>query len=678
MCKDNIIEPIEARILLADGLLDPAFGSSGIATADFGQVVRFVEWKRLDNGKLEAVGLTDAERKIAVARFNANGSLDNTFDGDGKKIIALPSAYADKLPNQFRIDASTGAFVASRDGDSPFIFLFTPKGDLNKQFDLDGVWAPSNAGANVTAAAITTDGRIFAAVDQQVDQQGGHQVVALRPDGSIDTSYAENSYASDVYDLVAAPNGGLLVYSTITTTGPDGEPTDLSGTFISVHLLDTNGDRPPSFRNGSTAYGANDYFNTSLVGVRVFADGAVSLVVAHFSPFSDHFRNYSVQHYSASGKQTEYYLDYALGYDTLQADAFTATFDDHGRVILLSDHPSSEGLRLLRFNTDGTLDTTFGVAGKSALGPVSRGRNGILQTVGDVIYLGFPKSDWSTFATARFGTGLPDDALGKARLDRKTLRITGTSTSDTIHVWVSSKNTSKIAVAIGTRSFSFSRKSVNQIRAYGMGGDDIIAEFGNITNVYFDGGQGDDTLISTDGNDTLVGNYGSDSLQSGKGNDLLFGRWSSNLPDVSEFDRGESNTILGGDGNDSILDFTYGTYGGGRGNDSIMVRFGRIDPGPGSDQMKISRGDFPSQIELYYFYRTQPVTIALDGLPIGEAGESDTIDAPADTTFALFGGRGSDTFHAANGKPDSIFGGDGMDEAFVDDQDALTDVETKH
>src|SRR3954469_23247338 len=86
--KTPHIEQFEPRRLLSDGVLDRSFGANGVATADFGAPIEMRAWKLLDNGKMLAVGV-GPNKQIAAARFNANGSLDTSFDGDGKKLIPL-------------------------------------------------------------------------------------------------------------------------------------------------------------------------------------------------------------------------------------------------------------------------------------------------------------------------------------------------------------------------------------------------------------------------------------------------------------------------------------------------------------------------------------------------------------------------------------------------------------
>src|SRR4051794_29544727 len=82
------LEGLEGRVLLAAGDLDPTFGTGGLVTTDFngstqnkGQVAALQS-----DGKIIVVGSApgDTGMAFALARYNANGSLDTTFGGGGQ------------------------------------------------------------------------------------------------------------------------------------------------------------------------------------------------------------------------------------------------------------------------------------------------------------------------------------------------------------------------------------------------------------------------------------------------------------------------------------------------------------------------------------------------------------------------------------------------------------------
>jgi uncharacterized delta-60 repeat protein len=72
------VEPLEARRLLAAGMLDPTFDSDGQLTTDFGASddLGYSVGVQSD-GKIVVAGSSYGD--FALARYNANGTLDSSF-----------------------------------------------------------------------------------------------------------------------------------------------------------------------------------------------------------------------------------------------------------------------------------------------------------------------------------------------------------------------------------------------------------------------------------------------------------------------------------------------------------------------------------------------------------------------------------------------------------------------
>ena len=75
-----------------NGALDTTFDGDGLAITSFSTSQDSIRSIVLQSdGKIVAAGYTynGANYDIALARYNTNGSLDTTFDGDGKRVVAL-------------------------------------------------------------------------------------------------------------------------------------------------------------------------------------------------------------------------------------------------------------------------------------------------------------------------------------------------------------------------------------------------------------------------------------------------------------------------------------------------------------------------------------------------------------------------------------------------------------
>src|SRR5687768_9133229 len=96
----RFVQPLEPRRLMAAGDLDTTFGGNGGVLVDFtgtgvgvgadfaSAVVVQPDGRIILAGNSGSGGNTDD--KIALARLNPDGSLDTTFDGDGR--VILPNA----------------------------------------------------------------------------------------------------------------------------------------------------------------------------------------------------------------------------------------------------------------------------------------------------------------------------------------------------------------------------------------------------------------------------------------------------------------------------------------------------------------------------------------------------------------------------------------------------------
>lgn len=162
----------------------------------------------------------------------------------------------------------------------------------------------------------------------------------------------------------------------------------------------------------------------------------------------------------------------------------------------------------------------------------------------------------------------------------------------------------------------------------GDGNDTIIASL-DIPLLAF-GGDGDDTLIGGDLNDTLSGEDGQDSIVGGLGDDSI------DAGDGDDIVLGEAgnDSVQGGDGDDTI--------DGGDGDDSLRGHDGEdlIDGGTGDDLILADLGD-------------DSVTGGDDNDTVFGGGGADTLD----------GALGDDIVNGQGG-PDSISGSDGNDSLY--------------
>jgi uncharacterized delta-60 repeat protein len=168
------------------GKFDPSFGShQGRVTTDFGgsDVARAVV--RLPDGRFVAVGSSGQD--FAVARYTFKGDLDSTFGTQGKVTTDFGGDdRADAVVLQ-----SDGRLVVAGRSDGDFALArYDVNGTLDATFDGDGLVTTDFAGGDDAALGLALQGNGFV-VAVGTTAQGGSSDVALaryRPDGSLDAS----------------------------------------------------------------------------------------------------------------------------------------------------------------------------------------------------------------------------------------------------------------------------------------------------------------------------------------------------------------------------------------------------------------------------------------------------------------------------------------------------------
>jgi uncharacterized delta-60 repeat protein len=154
-----------------DGSLDPTFDGDGIAIANF--VAALSEGATAlvlqPDGKLVATGLLGAGEGFGLARFEPNGALDATFDDDGVVITGQLLIRGNPLGLVLQPDGKLVAagFAFDANFESRFVLArYETDGDLDPTFHADGIVEtdfPSSTREFATSVVYQSDGRLVAA-----------------------------------------------------------------------------------------------------------------------------------------------------------------------------------------------------------------------------------------------------------------------------------------------------------------------------------------------------------------------------------------------------------------------------------------------------------------------------------------------------------------------------------
>jgi len=202
------------------GQLDPAFGSGGIVTTDFGIQTGSQNAATANaaviqsDGKIVVVGAAPGSNDFpigAVLRYNPNGSLDTTFGTGG---IVTTAGIEDQPFTSVALQ-SDGKIVAVAGGFSASVARFTTAGVLDSTFGTNGIVTLAEInGPPQSGVLIQPDGKILVA---------NHNLFRLLSTGQLDTSFGANGAAFtagfSATGLALLSNGEIVVTSSASGSG---------------------------------------------------------------------------------------------------------------------------------------------------------------------------------------------------------------------------------------------------------------------------------------------------------------------------------------------------------------------------------------------------------------------------------------------------------------------------
>ena len=140
--------------------------------------------------------------EFALTRYNTDGSLDTSFDGDGKVTTAIGSSYAVAYSVAIQADGKIVAGGYSADASDHDVFTlarYNPDGSLDTSFDGDGITTTTimgSVGAVVFSVALQADGKIVAAGYTTNGIQTDFALARFNPDGSLDAGFGDDGTLS--------------------------------------------------------------------------------------------------------------------------------------------------------------------------------------------------------------------------------------------------------------------------------------------------------------------------------------------------------------------------------------------------------------------------------------------------------------------------------------------------
>ena len=404
-----------------DNFLDTTFGTNGKAVTPVG-IAQAVAIQ--PDGKVVAAGyaFNGTNNDFAILRYNQNGTLDDTFDGttNANGRILTPVGQFDEEAFGIAIQSDGKIVLVGQTYDGAKTNLafirYNADGTLDNSFDGDGrvIVSPSVGNALLRSVAVRPDGRIVAAGVASNGLNFDIVVVQLNANGSLDQTFVGNSGNSNgvvttavgtandqAYGVGIRPDGKIVVAGYLSTaTGTDSLllryqadgrlDTSFSGDGIMIHSFSPDTDEAlalalmPDGRIVIAGCIRNGAPNDFLIG-RFTEDGSVDPAFgtngAIMMPFSST-------------------VDISLGV-AVQPD---------GKVVAVGfgNNGINNDFAVTRINTNGTPDLTFGGDGRilTAIGTSADQANAVaIQPDGKIVVAGRTAGTTADVAIVRYQSG---------------------------------------------------------------------------------------------------------------------------------------------------------------------------------------------------------------------------------------------------------------------------------
>ena len=497
-------------VTIADGSVKDLAGNSfaGTDSYDFttmplgmGKVMTdFGDWESVSSvfvqgdGKVLVVGnstIADVTSCGALARYNVNGSLDTTFSGDGKLItapffgsyIGYGSSVLMQADGKILV---AGTIYLSGDNSDFALARYNTDGSLDTGFGNGGKVTTDfgNNSDSGNSVVVQTDGKIVVAGSSGND----FALTRYNSDGTLDITFdgdgkltTDLGGSDDAQSFVVKGDGKIFVAG--YTYNDNNYHEDLA-----FACYNSDGSLDKTFSDdGKLTVPFFDGSGSSRCSVLAQADGKI--LVAGYISNSNGDLDFALARYNSDGS-----LDTTFSEDGKVTTDF-GNWDNASSIVIQLDGKivvagtSGNDFALVRYNSDGTLDLSFSDDGKvtTDFGNQDYGYSVVVQTDGKIVVAG---ASGANFALARYNSdGSLDASFGNDP-------VTGTECVDTL--------------------------------------------YGGTGNDWMDGGAGNDFLYGDTGNDSMYGGTGNDELQGGDGDDLLAGN-------------GGNDTLDGGAGNDTAV-----------------------------------------------------------------------------------------------------------------------------
>ena len=319
------------------GELDPTFNPVVLSNSITGNNSYMNAVLVQPDGKIIYAGFfhsVDRQSRNYIARFNADGTLDTSFDSGGT-VDGMINSMALQVDGKIVV---AGNFSNTAGQIRQAVARLNADGSLDATFRVN--FTPTNALIYGNTVVVQSDGKIiftgnFNGPGLLIDGQRRDYIARVNSDGSLDTTFTAPAACTGIR-VASQPDGKVITNSSC------------QGTNTHISRLNSNGTLDASFSPGTGANGSVDT-------VVLQSDGKI-LVGGQFTAFNGQTRN-GLARLNANGSLDAAFSSSVPQYFRTQAIAV----QPDGKILAARSLSGVGGTdnSVLRFNADGTADSSF-------------------------------------------------------------------------------------------------------------------------------------------------------------------------------------------------------------------------------------------------------------------------------------------------------------------------------
>jgi uncharacterized delta-60 repeat protein len=389
------------------GSPDLSFGTAGTVSTSFGDPDVFPTGAfEQSNGDIVVVSTVDEGSTLAtdigLARYTSAGVLDTTFGTEGTTVTSVSGlnvAVADFAvqPNGDILVLGTG--TVDIDGGTVVLARYKANGKLDTTFGTKGIVTTQTGGTDdvATALLLQANGQFVVGAFQGASSNkgtgAGTQLVRYNSNGTLDTTFG---------------TGGISVVQSPKLAGPAALALQKNGDYLALGSNVVEFSSTGALLTGVTtsALAAINLPFSNCCNPAIFMPNGEFLLTSTVSPTletdSAHPLNgpskvdVEVTRFTAKGKADSTFTPTPVSFTPTPEDDEPQTLALQANGQILVGGIDNTAGAFARLNTDGTLDTTFGIGGVVATASLA---SLLVQTDGNIVAVG---SNGGDLVLARF------------------------------------------------------------------------------------------------------------------------------------------------------------------------------------------------------------------------------------------------------------------------------------